>query len=51
MMQKPELLCPAGDEERLLAALCFGADAVYLGAVRDARRTEKLYDGRAAKSR
>ena len=27
---KPELLCPAGDEERLSAALLFGADAVYL---------------------
>ncbi len=27
---KPELLCPAGDEERLSAALRFGADAVYL---------------------
>ncbi|MBQ4487648.1 MAG: U32 family peptidase [Oscillospiraceae bacterium] len=26
----PELLAPAGDEERLLAALNFGADAVYL---------------------
>ncbi len=25
----PELLCPAGDEERLSAALLFGADAVY----------------------
>ena len=29
-LQKPELLCPAGDEERLSAALLFGADAVYL---------------------
>lgn len=27
----PELLCPAGDRERLDAALRFGADAVYLG--------------------
>ena len=27
----PELLCPAGDKERLAAALYFGADAVYLG--------------------
>ena len=26
----PELLCPAGDTERLEAALLFGADAVYL---------------------
>ena len=29
-LTKPELLCPAGDEERLSAALLFGADAVYL---------------------
>lgn len=29
---KPELLCPAGDEERLDACLMYGADAVYLGA-------------------
>ena len=28
---KPELLSPVGDMERLDAALCFGADAVYLG--------------------
>lgn len=27
----PELLCPAGDAERLQAALDYGADAVYLG--------------------
>ena len=27
-----ELLAPAGDFERLQAALLFGADAVYLGA-------------------
>lgn len=26
-----EILAPAGDTERLLAALDFGADAVYLG--------------------
>lgn len=32
MNQKPELLCPAGDRERLDAALLYGADAVYLGA-------------------
>ncbi len=32
MMRTPELLCPAGDRERLDAALYFGADAVYLGA-------------------
>lgn len=29
--KKPELLVPAGDAERLHAALDFGADAVYLG--------------------
>ena len=28
---KPEVLVPAGDRERLEAALRFGADAVYLG--------------------
>ena len=31
-MDKPELLCPAGDSECLAAALQYGADAVYLGA-------------------
>ncbi|MGN0464402.1 MAG: U32 family peptidase [Acutalibacteraceae bacterium] len=30
-MKKPELLAPAGDMERLIAAVRFGADAVYLG--------------------
>ena len=30
-MNKLEVLAPAGDEERLAAALNFGADAVYLG--------------------
>lgn len=29
---KPELLAPAGDEERLFAAISYGADAVYLGS-------------------
>ena len=29
---KPELLAPAGDRERLEAAVEFGADAVYLGS-------------------
>ena len=29
---KPEILSPAGDSERLLGAVSFGADAVYLGA-------------------
>lgn len=30
-MMRPEVLAPAGDRERLEAALDFGADAVYLG--------------------
>ena len=30
-MNKPELLAPAGDLERLKAALLYGADAVYIG--------------------
>lgn len=29
---KPEVLAPAGDFERLQAAVKYGADAVYLGA-------------------
>ena len=29
-MKIPELLCPAGDFERLRYALAYGADAVYL---------------------
>ena len=31
---KPELLAPAGDPEKLSAALRFGADAVYVGGSR-----------------
>ena len=31
MLQKPELLAPAGDEECLRAAVAAGADAVYFG--------------------
>lgn len=31
LKQHTEILAPAGDKERLLAALDFGADAVYLG--------------------
>ena len=30
-LKKPELLAPAGDMERLMAAVRYGADAVYLG--------------------
>ena len=31
MINKPELLSPAGDLERLKIALLYGADAVYIG--------------------
>ncbi len=31
MLQKPELLAPAGDMEKLKMAVLYGADAVYLG--------------------
>ncbi len=40
LQKRPELLAPAGDEERLEAALHYGADAVYLGG--------KLFNMRAA---
>ena len=30
-MKKPELLAPAGNMEKLMMALLYGADAVYLG--------------------
>lgn len=30
MERKPELLSPCGDRERLLSAVQYGADAVYL---------------------
>ena len=30
-IQKPELLAPAGNMEKLHMALLYGADAVYLG--------------------
>ena len=30
-MNKPEILAPAGNLEKLKAAIDFGADAVYLG--------------------
>lgn len=36
---KPELLAPAGDFERLAAAVEYGADAVYLGSDRFGMRT------------
>ena len=31
MLHRPELLCPAGNMDRLTTALTYGADAVYLG--------------------
>lgn len=34
LLQKPEVLSPAGDSERLEAALLYGADAVYLSGTR-----------------
>ena len=37
--QKPELLSPAGDMERLKAAVRFGADAVYLAGREFGMRT------------
>ena len=33
-MKKPELLLPAGNLENLKTAICYGADAVYLGGQR-----------------
>ncbi len=41
----PELLAPAGDEERLRAAIEYGADAVYLGADRFGMRTAAAHFG------
>lgn len=38
-IEKPEILAPAGDKEALLAALRFGADAVYVGAQEFSMRT------------
>ena len=31
MIKKPEILAPAGDYDKLVAAVQYGADAVYLG--------------------
>ncbi len=33
-IKKPELLAPAGNMEKLKAAVIYGADAVYLGGLR-----------------
>jgi len=38
--KKPELLAPAGDFEKLRAALSFGADAVYLGGAEYSLRSK-----------
>ncbi|MCM1544979.1 MAG: U32 family peptidase [Ruminococcus sp.] len=39
IFQKPELLAPAGDMERLKAAVKYGADAVYIGGTVFGMRT------------
>ncbi|MDR2649480.1 MAG: U32 family peptidase [Clostridiales bacterium] len=39
-VKKPELLAPAGDFEKLRAALSFGADAVYLGGAEYSLRSK-----------
>ena len=31
MIKKPELLAPAGDYKRMMYAIEYGADAVYIG--------------------
>ena len=38
-MNKPELLAPVGDMERLVSALNYGADAVYLAGKSFGMRT------------
>jgi len=40
IIKKPELLAPAGDFEKLRAALSFGADAVYLGGAEYSLRSK-----------
>ncbi|MDE6780581.1 MAG: U32 family peptidase, partial [Ruminococcus sp.] len=44
-MQKPEVLAPAGDEERFNAAIQYGADAVYLGRKQFGMRASPLNFG------
>ncbi len=47
---KPEILAPAGDMEALLAALRFGADAVYVGGTVFSMRTSpKNFDSEGLK--
>lgn len=41
-MKKPEVLAPAGDEERFNAAIQYGADAVYLGRKQFGMRASPL---------
>ena len=49
---KPEVLAPAGDFERLQAAVKYGADAVYLGSTRfGARANAGNFNGRGAPGR
>lgn len=43
----PELLCPAGSREAALAALCNGADALYLGASAFGARANAGFDEEA----
>ena len=38
-MKKPEILSPAGDMEKLHAAILYGADAVYLAGEMFGMRT------------
>ncbi len=47
VISKPELLCPAGDLERLKAAVDFGADAVYLAGEEFGMRTAATNFGEA----
>mgnify|MGYP000173630057 CR=1 FL=1 len=45
MLNKPELLAPAGDLEKLKMAINYGADAVYLGGERfGLRKASKNFD-------
>ncbi len=51
-IKKPELLCPAGDLERLQFAVLYGADAIYVGGEEYGMRTasknfsiEQLFSG------
>ncbi|HMK55228.1 MAG TPA: U32 family peptidase [Dissulfurispiraceae bacterium] len=45
-MNRPELLCPAGDFEKMRAAIHYGADAVYLGDSRFSLRNKAGNFGR-----